>query len=230
MEPDRLWRATISPPAVRAERLSVFYLCPPCPPKHPCPSSLPMLAIAPAMAVLFGLVRGVLTRLSGTGKKRPTFEIVQAGARFQTVLRQAQGERLQPAAHLTTRRTNHRRDQEYCAMPSPLAAMKVIFSCTDTKVEPWLQGLCAALPGAEISVWQPGASLADHAVVWAPLQQLMDEPHPTPHTPHLGAHAARRKHCPDRGQYRRPAAGRGHCRYRGYHTWLLTGLLARRFD
>jgi hypothetical protein len=134
------------------------------------------------MAVLFGLVRGVLTRLSGTGKKRPTFEIVQAGARFQTALRQAQGERLQPAAHLTTRRTSHRRDQEYCAMPSPLAAMKVIFSCTDTKVEPWLQGLCAALPGAEISVWQPGASLADHAVVWAPLQQLMDEPHPTPHT------------------------------------------------
>jgi hypothetical protein len=60
--------------------------------------------------------------------------------------------------------------------------MKVIFSCTDTKVEPWLQGLCAALPGAEISVWQPGASLADHAVVWAPLQQLMDDPPPTPHT------------------------------------------------
>jgi hypothetical protein len=229
MEPDRLWRATISPPAVRAERLSVFCLCPPCPPKHPCPSSSPMLAIAPAMAVLFGLVRGVLTRLSGTGKKRPTFEIVQAGARFQTVLRQAQGERLQPAAHLTTRRTNHRRDQEYCAMPSPLAAMKVIFSCTDTKVEPWLQGLCAALPGAEISVWQPGASLADHAVVWAPLQQLMDEPHPTPHPTPRRARCAK-KALPRSRAISSPSSGAGHCRYRGYHTWLLTGLLARRFD
>ena len=56
-----------------------------------------------------------------------------------------------------------------------LGPMKITFCCTDTKAEPWLQGLAAALPGAEISVWQPGAPQADYAVVWAPPQQFMDE-------------------------------------------------------
>ena len=53
--------------------------------------------------------------------------------------------------------------------------MKITFCCTDTKPEPWLQGLAAALPDAELSVWQPGAPQADYAVVWAPPQQLLDE-------------------------------------------------------
>ena len=53
--------------------------------------------------------------------------------------------------------------------------MKITFCCTDTKPEPWLQGLTAALPDADISVWQPGAPQADFAVVWAPPQQFMDE-------------------------------------------------------
>lgn len=53
--------------------------------------------------------------------------------------------------------------------------MKITFCCTDTKAEPWLQGLAAALPGADISVWQPGAPPADYAVVWAPPQQFLDE-------------------------------------------------------
>lgn len=53
--------------------------------------------------------------------------------------------------------------------------MKITFCCTDAKPEPWLQGLSAALPGADISVWQPGAPQADYAVVWAPPQQFMDE-------------------------------------------------------
>ena len=53
--------------------------------------------------------------------------------------------------------------------------MKITFCCTDTKAEPWLQGLAAVLPGADISVWQPGAPQADYAVVWDPPQQFMDE-------------------------------------------------------
>lgn len=53
--------------------------------------------------------------------------------------------------------------------------MKITFCCTDAKPEPWLQGFAAALPGADISVWQPGAPQADYAVVWAPPQQFMDE-------------------------------------------------------
>ena len=53
--------------------------------------------------------------------------------------------------------------------------MKITFCCTDTQPEPWLQGLAAALPGADLSVWQPGAPQADYAVVWAPPQQFLDE-------------------------------------------------------
>ena len=61
------------------------------------------------------------------------------------------------------------------AMPLRLRAMKITFCCTDTKAEPWLQGLRTALPQADISVWESGAPLADYAVVWAPPQQFLDE-------------------------------------------------------
>ena len=53
--------------------------------------------------------------------------------------------------------------------------MKITFCCTDTKAEPWLAGLRAALPAADVDLWQPGAPPADHAVVWAPPQQFFDE-------------------------------------------------------
>ena len=53
--------------------------------------------------------------------------------------------------------------------------MNITICCTDTKIEPWLEGLRAALPGAHVTVWQPGAPQADVAVVWAPPQQFMDE-------------------------------------------------------
>jgi len=53
--------------------------------------------------------------------------------------------------------------------------MNITFCCTDTKAEPWLAGLSAALPGAHVTAWQPGAPLAEHAVVWAPPQAFLDE-------------------------------------------------------
>ena len=53
--------------------------------------------------------------------------------------------------------------------------MQITFCCTDTASEPWLQGLRAALPDADVSLWAPGASAADYAVVWAPPQQFFDE-------------------------------------------------------
>jgi len=53
--------------------------------------------------------------------------------------------------------------------------MNITFCCTDTASEPWLQGLRAALPGADVSLWEPGAAPADYAVVWAPPQQFFDE-------------------------------------------------------
>jgi len=53
--------------------------------------------------------------------------------------------------------------------------MKITFCCTNTDAQPWLEGLRAALPQAHISLWQPGAAPAEHAIVWAPPQQFFDE-------------------------------------------------------
>ncbi len=53
--------------------------------------------------------------------------------------------------------------------------MKLSFCCADTKAEPWLAGLRAALPGASIEPWVSGAELADYAVVWSPPQPFIDE-------------------------------------------------------
>ena len=53
--------------------------------------------------------------------------------------------------------------------------MIISFCCTDTKAEPWLDGLRAAFPEASVEVWAPGAPPADYAVVWAPPQQFLDE-------------------------------------------------------
>jgi glyoxylate/hydroxypyruvate reductase A len=53
--------------------------------------------------------------------------------------------------------------------------MKITFCCTGTEPEPWLAGLRAALPQAEVELWQPGTGPADYAVVWAPPQQFFDE-------------------------------------------------------
>jgi len=47
--------------------------------------------------------------------------------------------------------------------------------CLPERPEAWITGLQRALPEAEIAVWQPGAPPADHAVVWAPPQQFIDE-------------------------------------------------------
>ena len=55
------------------------------------------------------------------------------------------------------------------------APMRITFCCTDTKSQPWLDGLQRALPGAVIELWSAGANAADYAVVWAPPQQFFDE-------------------------------------------------------
>lgn len=53
--------------------------------------------------------------------------------------------------------------------------MHITFCCTDTAAEPWLQGLRAALPDAQVTLWVAGAPAADYGVVWAPPQQFFDE-------------------------------------------------------
>ena len=53
--------------------------------------------------------------------------------------------------------------------------MRIALCCTDTKAEPWLAGLRAALPQATVENWTPGASQADYAVVWAPPQAFVNQ-------------------------------------------------------
>ena len=53
--------------------------------------------------------------------------------------------------------------------------MRITVCLTETKTAPWLDGLRAALPHATVHEWSPGAPPADHAVVWAPPQQFLDE-------------------------------------------------------
>jgi len=53
--------------------------------------------------------------------------------------------------------------------------MRISFCCTNTPPARWLEGLHAALPGATVDEWRPGAPQADYAVVWAPPQQFLDE-------------------------------------------------------
>jgi len=56
-----------------------------------------------------------------------------------------------------------------------MPSLRIAFCCTGTEPEPWLAGLRAALPQAQVALWQPGAGRADYALVWAPPQQFFDE-------------------------------------------------------
>ncbi len=53
--------------------------------------------------------------------------------------------------------------------------MKILFCASATKAAPWVDALRSALPHATVDEWHPGAPHADHAVVWAPPQQFLDE-------------------------------------------------------
>jgi len=53
--------------------------------------------------------------------------------------------------------------------------VRILVQLTENRPEPWVDGLRAALPQAQIEIWQPGAPQADYAVVWLPLQQMFDE-------------------------------------------------------
>ncbi|MBA3592550.1 MAG: glyoxylate/hydroxypyruvate reductase A [Pseudomonadota bacterium] len=53
--------------------------------------------------------------------------------------------------------------------------MNLLFCCVGAKPEPWVAGLRAELPEANVQDWTPGALPADYGVVWAPPQQFLDE-------------------------------------------------------
>lgn len=53
--------------------------------------------------------------------------------------------------------------------------MRITVCLTDNNPDPWVEGLRRELPQAQVAAWSPGAAPADHAVVWAPPQQFLDE-------------------------------------------------------
>lgn len=53
--------------------------------------------------------------------------------------------------------------------------MRITVCLTDNKAAAWVDGLQAALPESTVEEWKPGAPAADHAMVWAPPQQFLDE-------------------------------------------------------
>jgi glyoxylate/hydroxypyruvate reductase len=56
-----------------------------------------------------------------------------------------------------------------------MSSLNVIYYSADMDSASWIPGLQAALPDSTVSLWAPGASAADYAVVWRPPQQLLDE-------------------------------------------------------
>lgn len=53
--------------------------------------------------------------------------------------------------------------------------MQVLYYSADLDHPLWVPALQAALPGAEVRQWVPGAAPADYAVLWKPPQPLLDE-------------------------------------------------------
>lgn len=53
--------------------------------------------------------------------------------------------------------------------------LRIAVCLSELKPQPWVDGLREALPGAEVQAWTPGMPPVDHAVVWMPPQQLLDE-------------------------------------------------------
>ena len=53
--------------------------------------------------------------------------------------------------------------------------MRITVCLTDNRPDAWIEGLRAALPGADVQNWTPGAPQADHAVVWSPPQSFIDQ-------------------------------------------------------
>ncbi len=56
-----------------------------------------------------------------------------------------------------------------------MTPLRVVYYSADGDSVAWIPGLQAALPGATVRLWEPGAPLADYAVVWKPPQELLDQ-------------------------------------------------------
>eukprot|EP01041_Mallomonas_annulata_P027976 gene27976-49740_t len=56
-----------------------------------------------------------------------------------------------------------------------MPSLNVTYYSADMDAASWIPGLQSALPGASVTLWEPGAPQADLAVVWQPPQQLLDE-------------------------------------------------------
>ena len=56
-----------------------------------------------------------------------------------------------------------------------MSSLRITYYSADFDEAAWIPGLQAALPGADVTLWTPGAPAADYAVVWKPPQHMLDE-------------------------------------------------------
>ena len=56
-----------------------------------------------------------------------------------------------------------------------MTSLRITYYSADMDAASWIPGLQAAIPGASVTLWEPGAPQADYAVVWKPPQQMLDE-------------------------------------------------------
>jgi glyoxylate/hydroxypyruvate reductase A len=56
-----------------------------------------------------------------------------------------------------------------------MSSLHISYYSADMDAASWIPGLQAALPGASVTLWEPGAPQADYAVVWKPPQQMLDQ-------------------------------------------------------
>lgn len=56
-----------------------------------------------------------------------------------------------------------------------MSHLRITYYSADFDEAAWIPGLKSAIPGADVTLWAPGAPAADFAVVWKPPQQMLDE-------------------------------------------------------
>lgn len=62
-----------------------------------------------------------------------------------------------------------------CGENVGMSSLRITYYSADFDEATWIAGLQAAIPGTDVTLWQPGAPAADYAVVWKPPQQMLDE-------------------------------------------------------
>jgi hypothetical protein len=120
-----------------------------------------------------GKVVSFSVKAGDTVSKGQALAVMEAMKMEHTITAPADGQWCRTAVR--ARATRWPKAPNCCAGLSTMA-LRITFSVAAmVKAEPWLSGFRAALPGVDMHRMAPGAPQAEHAVVWSPPQQFLDE-------------------------------------------------------